>query len=230
MGRLVQPSSPLAGASARRNSDLAKAAFIAAVVALAVWYIWANALRFLAPESAARTSYGANSAAIVVHILGGIVALMLGPLQFLDGLRRSRPRLHRIVGRIYLGAIAVAASAAIYVLVGVQRSLMFETGLYGLATAWVVTSVMALLSIRLRQIDQHREWMIRSYVVTFGFVVFRLGSDWFLASGTAPRAQVSGTMAWLCWAGPLLVTEVALQARRLTTTARAQRHRLSVTS
>lgn len=201
---------------------------MAAVVALAGRYIWTNALRFLSPESAARASYGANGGAMVLHILGGIIALMVGPLQFLGGLRRSRPRLHRVVGRIYVGAIAVGASAAVYVLMGVQRTLIFEAGIYGLAAAWLVTSGMALVSIRLRQVEQHREWMIRSYVVTFGFVVFRLGSDWFLASGVAPRAQVSGTMAWLCWAGPLLGTEVVLQARKLAAVARAQRGRVPV--
>jgi Predicted membrane protein (DUF2306) len=46
-------------------------------------------------------------------------------------------------------------------------------GLGGLALAWMLTTGMALIAIRRSLVDQHKEWMIRSYVVTFGFVTFR---------------------------------------------------------
>ena len=44
---------------------------------------------------------------------------------------------------------------------------------------------MAFVAIRNRNIAQHRQWIIRSYVVTMGFVSFRLVEDllayWVLA-------------------------------------------------
>jgi hypothetical protein len=39
---------------------------------------------------------------------------------------------------------------------------------------WVTTTTRAYLAIRRSLIDQHKEWMIRNYVVTFAFVTFRV--------------------------------------------------------
>lgn len=50
-------------------------------------------------------------------------------------------------------------------------------GLQGLAFAWFVTTGMAYISVRRKKIQQHKEWMIRSYVVTFAFISFRMLSD-----------------------------------------------------
>jgi uncharacterized membrane protein YozB (DUF420 family) len=47
-----------------------------------------------------------------------------------------------------------------------------------LCVAWVLTTSMALYSVRTRRIEQHREWMLRSYTVTLAFVTYRLASTW----------------------------------------------------
>ena len=72
---------------------------------------------------------------------------------------------------------------------------------------------MAFASIRRRNFTQHREWMIRSYVVTFAFVTFRVSQDLLAASGVATGDESRATLAWACWAVPLLITEMTLQSR-----------------
>jgi uncharacterized membrane protein len=228
MARALAP-----GTRAGFNGDLtarrtAARALWCAVLAAALWYVSKSALPYLTPGSTALDRYGGNSAALGVHIIFGVVALLLGPFQFVTHIRHSRPGLHRMLGRFYLAAIAVGATAAIIVLLSVQRSLPGETGLYALASAWLVTSGMALAAVRLRQFEQHREWMIRSYVVTFAFVVFRVGTDLLTAWDVAPRRQVTDSMGWLCWAVPLLVTEVALQGRKILASVREERIRPAV--
>ena len=75
---------------------------------------------------------------------------------------------------------------------------------------WLVTTSMAVLAIRRRNVLQHRQWMMRSYAVTFAFVTFRFGVDALAAQGLpVPDAQV--IMAWACWAVPLLLLEPLLQ-------------------
>jgi hypothetical protein len=54
--------------------------------------------------------------------------------------------------------------------------------------------------------------MIRSYVVTFGFVSFRLIDEFNLFAGLGTERLA--TTAWLCWTIPLLLAEVALQWKR----------------
>ena len=74
---------------------------------------------------------------------------------------------------------------------------------------------MAILAIRHHAYEQHREWMIRSYTVTFAFVTFRLADQWLGDLHLAPRDAIFTIMAWACWAVPLLIAEPFLQLRRM---------------
>ncbi|HEV2113042.1 MAG TPA: DUF2306 domain-containing protein [Terriglobales bacterium] len=48
-----------------------------------------------------------------IHIAGGIVALMTGVFQFVATLRMERPRIHRVLGRIYVTAILIGGVAGL---------------------------------------------------------------------------------------------------------------------
>jgi Predicted membrane protein (DUF2306) len=67
----------------------------------------------------------------------------------------------------------------------------------------------------MREITLHKERMIRSYVVTFGFVFFRLLVNWLVSLGIGTRPEIVSAVSWLCWALPLLVTEVVLATREV---------------
>ena len=62
--------------------------------------------------------------------------------------------------------------------------------------------------------QSYREWMMRSYAVTFAFVTFRFGVDTFTSQGLAP-GDAQAIMAWACWAIPLLLLEPMLQIRKM---------------
>ena len=70
---------------------------------------------------------------------------------------------------------------------------------------------MAYYAVRKKQISIHKEWMIRSYVVTFAFVTFRALNDFPPMMNWLPEADRSNTYIWVCWAIPLLIAEVILQ-------------------
>jgi hypothetical protein len=46
------------------------------------------------------------------------------------------------------------------------------------AGAWIVCTLAAFLTARNRQLAQHRQWMVRSYAVTFTFIALRILSIW----------------------------------------------------
>ena len=71
---------------------------------------------------------------------------------------------------------------------------------------------MAYVAVRRGQIAAHREWVIRSYVVTYSFVNFRWIVELpFMAGLELERFATAG---WLCWTLPLLFAEIILQWRR----------------
>jgi len=156
-------------------------------------------------------SYWPHRVALLLHIGGGTLALFCGPFQLWSGLRRRHLSVHRLTGYLYIGGVAMAGAAAFYLGFFTQPR-DFGVALWGLAVAWWTTVGMAFVAIHRKQIAAHREWMIRGYVVTFAFVVFRWVVDLpILASLGDSRFA---TVGWLCWAGPLLVAEVVLQWRR----------------
>jgi hypothetical protein len=85
----------------------------------------------------------------------------------------------------------------------------------GLGIAWIVTTGLALVSIRRRLIAQHKEWMIRSYVMTFAFVNFRIVAGILQAGGVGTLQEQLTLASWVCWAVPLLITEAILQGRKI---------------
>jgi heme/copper-type cytochrome/quinol oxidase subunit 3 len=153
---------------------------------------------------------------LLAHITTGIVALMTGPVQLWLGLTDRRPELHRRLGTIYLGAVVTSAIAAYYLAIHTDVTVLFGAGLAGLATAWLITSGMAYLAIRRHLTEQHKEWMIRSYVVTTAFVTFRAIVVVLEATkmGGEPFDRL-GIASWVCWAGPLLLAEAWLQGRKI---------------
>jgi len=78
-----------------------------------------------------------------------------------------------------------------------------------------VTTGLAFAAIKRQLYDQHKEWMIRSYVVTTGFVSFRAVFPLLQSSGIADAGAAAAMAAWGCWAVPLLITEAVLQGRKI---------------
>ena len=52
---------------------------------------------------------------LLPHGIAGTCALLLGPMQFSDRLRTRFKQLHRVVGRIYVGGVFVAAPLGFYI-------------------------------------------------------------------------------------------------------------------
>jgi uncharacterized membrane protein len=162
---------------------------------------------------------------LIAHIATGTIPLLIGPLQLWFGERMQRMGLHRVLGRIYVGSIAVSCSLAMYLSITSPNGGAYAMGLFGGAIAWGLTTGMAVVAILYQNIQQHREWMIRSYVLTFsGFVVFRVLvaglealSVWGIGrDGHIQRVTFS---VWASWAFPILLMEVALQWKKLATSS-----------
>lgn len=155
--------------------------------------------------------------ALIVHIAGATLALFIGPIQLWTGLSRTKMNIHRLTGTLYLSGLAIAVIGAVAMLPSTAEfALHYAIGIGGLAAAWTVTGGMAFYAIRKRNYDQHKEWMIRSYVVTFAFVTIRVVDDYIPHGdlGMTP-ADFAGLMAWTSWVVPLMISETIMQGRKI---------------
>lgn len=107
---------------------------------------------------------------LIPHTLAGTLALLIGPINFSSRIRQRHLQLHRILGRIYVISVFIGSFTGIALAWG-------RPGLPGTAmqaVAWTVCTTAAFLTARNRHIAVHRQWMARSYAVTFTFVSSRV--------------------------------------------------------
>jgi hypothetical protein len=141
--------------------------------------------------------------------------LLLGPLQLWLGLNRKTAILHRVLGIGYALGVGISATAAFYLSFHTDFGWVFGMGFASMAAAWVVATTLATIAICCGMTAQHREWMIRSYVVTFAFVIFRVLDLAFDIARVGTIVERMTAASWLAWTIPLLITESVLQGRKI---------------
>jgi hypothetical protein len=187
---------------------------VASLVVLGARYLINDAIPFLTDISSDQFGrYWPRRVWLLTHIVGSGLALLVGPFQFWSGLRRRSMRAHRWSGRLYVVGVLIGGSAAFYLASHAGQGPAFGISLGALGVAWWTTTGMAYVAIRRGHVRQHRDWVLRSYVVTFTFVTTRTLAE----LGILPSlgADPFATLVWLCWSMSLLATEVILQGRKV---------------
>src|SRR5438445_145714 len=175
-------------------------ALVAIAVAFVLKYVFHYYLNY---NATAFDPYWPRRAGLLLHITGGMVALLTAPWQFFTGLTGKRMNVHRYTGRIFLAGVAVGVTGATYMAVTTTFGWAFGFGLLGLAAAWASTTAMAYYAIRKGLVEIHKEWMTRAYIVTFAFVTFRVFSDYGFTSRLKPGHDLSLPLSWSSWVVPL---------------------------
>jgi uncharacterized membrane protein len=158
-----------------------------------------------------RGVYLAHQAGIMTHIVGGVLALALGPFQFLNRLRARRPQLHRWIGRFYLLGILLGGTAGLYMAFFAYAGVAASLGFAALAITWLITGFLAYRTIRAGDVAAHRRWMIYNFALTFAGVTLRLE----MIPLTMIFAPTTGyeIVAWLCWIPNLIVAREIVNGR-----------------
>jgi len=149
---------------------------------------------------------------LLPHGIAGACALLLGPMQFSDRLRLRYAKLHRLVGRVYVAGAFIASPMGMYIEVVQSRlgaplgSLMISVTHGGL---WMITTGIALMFILKGKVQQHRQWMTRSFAVGPG--VF-LGARVLLGvTGVASTSSMYPALIWTSIALAIPLADIVLQ-------------------
>jgi uncharacterized membrane protein len=150
---------------------------------------------------------------LLPHGLAGACAIFLGPMQFSDRLRQRYAKVHRVLGRIYVAGALVVAPLGVYIqhinepLAG--RSFTIAAGVD--AALLMFTTGMAFAFILKGKVQQHRQWMTRSYAVALVFIEVRVIGG---ITGWESVAAVETTV-WCCLAFSVLSADLVLQFQEL---------------
>jgi uncharacterized membrane protein len=149
------------------------------------------------------------------HTLGGAIAMIIGPFQFLDSLRRNHRRLHVWLGRIYLTSVGAGAVAGLFLSPGSLAADTLGIAFISLALAWLYTGAHAYLAIRRRDIEAHKRWMVRNYALTYAAVTLRIEMPLLMIVFGMGAIRALDVVGWLCWLPNLFVVETIMGRRAL---------------
>jgi uncharacterized membrane protein len=174
-------------------------------------------LTLLDSHSFLRQRYAPIPWLMILHGIPGALALALGVFQFSDRLRRRYLQLHRVLGRIYVGCVVVSAPLAIMVAVALPIPTLLPAATTQ-AVGWLLCTGTALYCARTGRIQQHREWMIRSYPFAAVFIVVR-------AIGMIPAIERMGLLGieetvWGCIAAACMLPSFVIAWQALAVSRR----------
>jgi uncharacterized membrane protein len=153
---------------------------------------------------------------LLPHGIAGACALLLGPMQFSDRLRFRFRKLHRVIGRIYVAGVFVAAPLGVYIQYFEERlgeSRSFTMAAIVDAALLIGTTAVALAFVVKGKVQQHRQWMTRSFAVALVFLEARVVggvTGWENLGSHADEAIV-----WACLAFSVVSADLVLQLQEL---------------
>ncbi|MFD9942600.1 DUF2306 domain-containing protein [Nonomuraea sp. NPDC059023] len=155
---------------------------------------------------------------LVAHIFTALIALVLGPLQFVPAIR-ARGRVHRMIGRCYLLAGVLPSALTAIPVALLSGRLITQVGLVVPAVLWLVTGGLAVRAARDRDFARHRNWMTRNYALTFLAVTSRVLVPLILLAhlpfgGAADVQSMIPIGQALGWIVNLVVAEILIRRSR----------------
>lgn len=140
------------------------------------------------------------------HMAFGGLAMLIGPFQFVTKLRVKYTNLHRWFGRIYVASVLLSAVAGFALALTATGGLVAKVGFATMAVISFYSATLAFTSIRAKQVEAHKRWMIRSYALTLSGVTLRVYLGLFFASGMS-FSEFYPVLAWISWVPNLLIVE-----------------------
>jgi uncharacterized membrane protein YozB (DUF420 family) len=161
-----------------------------------------------------------------VHIVPGLLFLSLAPLQFITRVRQRHISFHRGLGRVLVGCALISG---VFGLVAGFRLPAFggiasQSATVFFGVIFLFSLAKAIYHIRRKEVQLHREWMIRTFALAMGVATIRVFLGLFTGLAGFSMEEVFGTTFWIGFGVNLLVAEVWInQTRRHRSVAHRQR-------
>src|SRR5712664_2483332 len=177
------------------------------------------------PAADLDSHFAGQRSLVLAHILPAMLFMVLGPLQFVRGLRSAYPQVHRWSGRIFLIASAVVGVTGLTLAFGKTIGGVDEKAaiiLFG--SFFLIALAKALWHALRREFAQHREWMIRGYAIGLAVATVRPIMGTFFAAallrGHAPEPkEFFGTAFWVGFTLQMIAAEIWINYTRSATVA-----------
>ncbi|WP_246362928.1 DUF2306 domain-containing protein [Paenibacillus alba] len=153
---------------------------------------------------------------LYAHIITAVLALVIGPFQlFLKPTSLKRVKRHRMLGYTYVLSVSISGLVSVYLSLYATGGWVAGLGFLLLDVLWVSVTWISVNKVAvLGDIQAHKEWMLRSYALTFAAVTLRLWLPVLLILYDGSFIAAYHVVAWLCWIPNLLFIETVIRFRQ----------------
>ncbi|MGO4291675.1 DUF2306 domain-containing protein [Chitinophaga sp. RAB17] len=162
------------------------------------------------------TGFSHHPVLTLMHILPGMMVMLLGPWQFMPGIRERHLSFHRISGRVYVACAYIVGISALC-----MPFIMLPIGGVNEAAASILFSIFFLVSLSKacwhiihRNVPLHRKWMIRAFAVGLAVSTVRPIIVLFFALSGLPPQVFFGTAFWIGFTVHAIIAEVWINYTR----------------
>jgi hypothetical protein len=180
------------------------------------WSFMHSADHFLELTPEALGKYFDLKWVLIAHITAGGGALVIGPVQFWEKLRKGNRKLHRVTGLLYLLAILTSGMCAVILAFTTAYTVnwSYAFSLQVWVTVWFIATFIAYRAALQKKFRLHKEWMVRSYVITLAFIISGLLLKTTYVQQLGSFAEISPSFFWMGWSVPLFLYEIVLSVKR----------------
>lgn len=160
------------------------------------------------PAAALDAGFARHRALTLTHILPGALFLLLAPLQFLPSIRQKHLQLHRWMGRVLVVTGLIVGVSALFMSFKLNIGGPNETAATTLfAIVFLYCLIKAYRHIRRKEVERHREWMIRAFGVGLGVATTRPIVGMFFAFRRLTPHEFFGIAFWMGFTITFLAAE-----------------------
>lgn len=159
--------------------------------------------------------------AFYIHVFSSILTLLAGFSQFSPEILKEHRRVHKWVGRIYVWDVLLinfpsGLIMGIYANGHIPSKIAFLT----LDCLWFWFTLKAVLEVKKGNIPSHRDYMTRSYALTFSAVTLRTWRLLFTSFSNLDPSTIYMIDAWMGFVPNLLFAEWLICRRKRTIAGR----------
>jgi len=153
--------------------------------------------------------------AFYIHVFSAVAALLAGFTQFSPQLLRENPKVHRLIGKIYVTNI-LFINFPVGLIMGVcaNGGLPGKTAFLLLDALWFYFTWKAFMCAKNKRYVDHKNYMIRSFALTFSAITLRTWKLILSNLFAIDLAELYIIDAWLGFVPNLLIAEIIIRKNK----------------
>lgn len=146
------------------------------------------------------------------HVFSSPIVIICGLLQFNRWILTKQPKIHRILGYMYVVTVLlISGPAALVMSFYANGGRAAQTSFVLLTFFWIITSLLSFLKAKKGDYLSHTKWNLRSYALTLSAVTLRFYAYIFdvLEIRMGPR-ETYILLAYLSWIPNLVIAQILI--------------------